>query len=49
MDKFKLTDRNLAWLGVIVAGVALWYGYKAGGQNREIISHTKDLKARLGV
>ena len=43
----KITDRQIAVFGVIVAGWALWYGWNASKQNKEIISHTKDIKNKM--
>ena len=44
-----LSDRNLAWLGLGVALGALYYGMMASKQNKEIISHTKEIKKNLKV
>lgn len=43
----KITDRQIAVFGVIVAAAALWYGFAASMQNKEIISHTQDIKDKL--
>lgn len=43
----KITDRHIAVFGVIVAAAALWYGYAASMQNKEIISRTKEIKKNL--
>lgn len=43
----KITDRDLAIFGLVVATAALLYGYSASKQNKEILSHTKDIKKRL--
>ena len=43
----KITDRQIAVFGVIVAAVAMWYGYAASVQNKEIISRTKEIKKNL--
>lgn len=46
MEKI-LTDRNLAWIGLVVASAALYYGIMASKQNKEIIYHAKDIKQKL--
>lgn len=43
----KITDRQIAVFGVVIACAALYYGYLAGKQNREIIAHTKEIKKNL--
>jgi hypothetical protein len=43
----KVTDRQIAVFGVIIATMALWFGFRASNQNKEIIAHTKDIKKNL--
>lgn len=44
----KITDRQLAVLGLGVATLALVYGVLASFQNKKIIAHTEDIKQNLG-
>jgi len=43
----KITDRQIAVFGLCVAIAALYYGVMASKQNKEIISHTKDIKKSI--
>ena len=43
----KINDRYIAVFSLIVATGALWYGYAANRQNKEIIRHTKEIKDNL--
>lgn len=43
----KVTDRQIAVFGLIVASAALYYGLMASRQNKEIISHVKDVKKKM--
>lgn len=43
----KVTDRQIAFFGLIVAAGALWYGYAASRQNKEIIARAEEIKKKL--
>lgn len=43
----KITDRQIAVFGLIVATWALYYGWSASRQNSLIISHTSEIKEKI--
>jgi len=43
----EITDRQIGVLALIVGAGALWYGWRASTQNKEILTHTREIKKNL--
>lgn len=39
-----MSDRTIGIIALVVATAALYYGWQAGRQNKEIIAHAKEIK-----